>query len=585
MSFLSGSPWQQPGIINGSSGFGQPSSGHQQQQQQHQQQHKPPNTLSGASIPVVLASSPLTSSSPASDLHSDWHPQGQMALGGQVSAATQGGSKIPLLEDEVKLALGRTEGMLSGTMAEAPGTPSFKMPLLKIEDEGSRGGRPREDGHRVGGSLGSAGQSPSSPLSSRSSPSSSLPSPSISLGRSFPNSSADRKPTSDLDFGQNNLQQNYSGSKDEFYIQGSQVSAQLGERNKMSPSFTGSTRSSPGHREEEIKSVTSSSSRDLLGSLKENSVLLPGNQTPKPFLGKQSVIKPTGAAPPAADLTGSKAGATAGPTAGLPPGVGVSEVGESGVGRENLSHTEKGRTGSCSSPSRGITGGAATHDLSHDLSRVEDGRLGMCANLNRETKTRQSSELPQRTTVRRAMSDCSHLSVPMVMAGTYPTGMGGSPVIPNMLNFALMGTVCPPRPSYPHVAVRRSLTVTDGTEAAAAMATMMSSSLMTSPVLPSSPPPKRHHGSCETNFLLAVPPPSGTSINSTQDNKLNITGKSFFLCAYVSVGMDMRKHKQGKISLAWFQTSESLSRSLICSTIYRSLVLRPLKQSERRRQD
>lgn len=466
-----------------------------------------------------------------------------MALGVQV--APLGGSEITLLEDEVKLAGGRTEGTLSGTVAEAPGTPSFKMPLLKIEDEGSRGGRLREDGHRVGGagaSLGSAGQSPSSPLSSRSSPSSSLPSPSISPGRSFPNSTPDLKPTSDLE--QNNLQQNYPGNKDGFYIPGSQVSGQLGERNTMNPSFTGSTGSSPGHRKEEMKSILSSTSGDLLGSLKENSVgLLTGDQTLKPSFGMQSIIKPTGAPPPAADLTGSKAGSTAGPRAGPPPGVGENEVGQSGVRRENLSHTENGGIGSCASPSRGVTGGVVTHDRSQDLSRAEDGRVGLRATLNTETKTSRSSELPQRTTVRRAMSDCSHLSVPTVMAGTYPTGMGGSPVLPNMPNFAMIGTVCPPRAPYPHVAVRRSLTVTDGTEAAAAMATMMSPPLMTSHVLPSSPPPKRHHGSCETNFLLAVPTPSKTSANSTQDNKLNLMGKSFFLCACVSVGMDMRKHE------------------------------------------
>lgn len=527
MSFLSGSSWQQPGIISGTSGYGQPSSGHQQQQQ-HQQQHKPPSTLSGASIPAALASSPLSPSSPASDRHSDWHCQGQMAPGVQVAAATQGGSKITLMEDELKLGQDRNEG----TIAEATGTPSFKMPVLKIEDEGSKGGRPRESGHRGGeawGSLGSAGQSPSSPLSSYSSPSSSLPSPSVSPGRTFVNSSPDRKPTSSPSCGQNNQQQNYTGSKDGFYIQGSQASVQvgqLGERNTLSPCFTGSTRSSQGNKEDDKKSVMSYNSGGLHGSLKENSVaVLTGNQTLKPSLGKQSVTQPAGTASPAADLIGNKDSATAGPRAG----VGVSEVRESEVERETLSHTEKGRTGSGTPPSRGVTGGVAIHGLSQELSRVEDGRAGSCATLNKETKTSQGTELPQRTAVRRAMSDCSHLSVPMVMAGTYPTGIGGSPVMfPNVPNFALMGNVCPPRAPYPHVAVRRSLTVTDGTEAAAAMA-MMSSPLMLSPVMPSSPPPRRHHGSCETNFLLAVPPPAGTSI-STKDREINMTGKSFVLC-------------------------------------------------------
>ncbi|XP_067461052.1 microtubule-associated protein 4 isoform X7 [Thunnus thynnus] len=547
MSFLSGSPWQQPGI---SSGYGQPSSGPQQQQQQHQQQHhKSPNTLSGANIPAVLASSPMSPSSPASARHSDWHCQGQMAPGGKVAAATQGESKIILTEDEVKLGRGRTEGTTSGVAAKVPGSPSFKMPVLKIEDEGSTGGRPKEDRQRAGeagGALGSAGQSPSSPLSSYSSPSSSLPSPSISPGKSFLNVTLDPKPTSNPNFGQNNLQQNYNpsipvDSKDGFHIQGSQVDAQgqgmllppkqasgLGERNTLNPCFTGTTSLSPVKKDDAKKSVSSSTSEGLLGSLKDNLVAdLTGNQALKPSLGKQSADTQ----PPAADLQGSKPGTTAGPTASTASANranvgGVGGVGVSGVERENSSHTEKGRTGSCIPPSRGITESeVAIHGISQDSNHVEDGRVGSCATLNREIKT--SSELPQRSVVRRAMSDCSHLSVPMVKTETYPTGMGGPQVVtPNLPNFALMGTACPSRVPYPHMAVRRSLTVTDGTEAAAAMATMMSSPLMMSPVLPSSPPPKRHHGSCETNFLLTVPPPAGTSVNSTQDSKLNTKVKS-----------------------------------------------------------
>ncbi|XP_038574769.1 microtubule-associated protein tau isoform X5 [Micropterus salmoides] len=529
MSFLSGSPWQQPGIISGSSGYGQPSSGHQQQQ--HQLQHKPPNTLSGANIPVVLASSPLSTSSAASDQHSDRHCQGQMAPEGQVVTATQGGPKITLIEDEVKLGRGRTEGTLSGTMAGVGGTLSFKMPVLEIEDEGSRGGRLREDGHRVGGevgALGSTGQSPASPLSSHSSPS-------FSPGRSFPNSALELKPTS-------------RGYKDGYYMQGSQESAQgqdflppskqtsgLEEVNTMNACFPESTR--PGNKEDDKKSIMPSTSGGLLGNLKENSIaVLTGNQTLKPSLEKESAdTQPTGTTAPAADLTESGAGAHAGPRTGLPPasadganaGVGVGGVGETGVERQNLSHTEKRRTGSSTPPARGVTGGVARHGLSQDLSQVEDVGVGSSANLNRETKTNQSSELPQRTAVRRAMSDCSHLSVPMIMAGTYPTGLGGSPLMtPNMPNFALMGTPCPPRVPYPHVAVRRSLTVTDGKEAAAAMGSIMSSPLMASPVMPSSPPPKRHHGSCDTNVLLPVPPPAGMSVNSTQDSKLNTSVKS-----------------------------------------------------------
>lgn len=555
MSFLSGSPWQQPGIISGSSGYGQPSSEYQQQQQQ--EQHKPPNTLSGASIPGVLASSSLSAPSPPSAQYSDWHCQSQMAPGGQVASTTQGGSKITLTENEVKLGQSRTEGTSSGMAAEVPATLSFKIPALKMEDERSRGARSQEEGHGLGGlgaSLGSAGQSPSSPLSSHSSPFSSLPSPSSSSGR-LPNSALDPKLTTDS-FGQNNLQQNYSGNKDGFYIQGFQVSGQgqgllrppkmtSGERNTLNPSFTGSTStsSSPGNNEDQKKSVSSSTSGGLLGSLKENSIAgVTGNQTLKPSLEKGSIdTQPTGTVSPAADITNGKAGSTAGPTAGLPlesakgatVNVGVGGVRETVMGSGNLSHTEKTR--SCIPPSRGkIESGVVVQGLSQDLNYTEDVRAGSCGTLIRETKPSQGSELPQRTAVRRAMSDCSHLSVPTVITGTYPTGMGGPPVMtPNVPNFALMATACPPRAPYPHVAVRRSLTVTGGTEAAAAMATMMSSPLITSHVLPSSPPPKRHHGSYETNFLLPVPPPAAMTVNSSQDSKPNTVGKRYCLCACV----------------------------------------------------
>nr|XP_040028049.1 uncharacterized protein LOC120816481 isoform X6 [Gasterosteus aculeatus aculeatus] len=502
MSFLSGSPWQQPGIINGSSGYGQPSSGHQQQNQ-------PPTALPGASIPAVMASSPLSPSSPASDRRSDRHRQGQPAPGGQVAGATHRGSEITLTVDEAKSGRGRAEEPLSGTVAEAPGIPE-----LKVEDEGSRGGRPREEGYRMGwtgGSLGSAGQRPSSPLSSHSSTSSTLPSPFIPPGRVFPNSLPDRTAASNSKFGQDHLHQNYLGIKDGSYIQGSQVSAQ--DRSKLPPSMqapgqrerntldpcTASTRSSPGNTEDKEKS-TSSTSPGLFGSLKENSVEDLTNQTLKSSLAKQSVdVLPT-------DNTPSTANQTVGQDrTGLPLGT--------------------GKSGSCTLPSRDMTG--VLDGQSHNLIGVEDRRMGSCAALSGETKTSHSNELPQRTAVRRAMSDCSHLSVPMVMARTYPTGMGGLPAMtPNVPNFALSGTACPPRGPYPHVAVRRSLTVTDATDAAAAMATMMSCPLMTSAALPSSPPPKRHHGSCETNVLLPVPVPSGTSMNSIQDSKLNTTVKS-----------------------------------------------------------
>lgn len=538
MSFLSGSPWQQPGIISGSSGYGQPSSGHQQHPQQ---QHKTPSTPSGAKIPAVLASSPQLPSSPTSARHNDRPCQDQMAQVGAIVAA-QEGSCITLMEDEVKFGRGRAERASSGMMVEAPGTLSFIMPVLKVEDEGSRGATPKGDELRVrreGGVLGSAGQSPSSPLSSHSSPSSSLPSPSVSSGRLFPNSSLDFKPVSSTNYGQGSLEQQITGSKDGFHIEGSQVAAKgqgllpvekqtsgPEERITLNPSVTPNTTSSPGNEEDE--NLTSGS---LLRNQKVDSVVHKcGNQMLQPYLEKQGA---DATVPPASDITGSRSGGNPGSTVD-PPSVSANKtvigVGGNELQNANLSHTEKGGTGSCIVPRSRVTKSeVASTSLSQDLNRIEDVGVGPCASLNRETKSGRSSDLPQRTVVRRAMSDCSHLSVPMVMAGTYPTGMGVSQaMVTTVPNFA-----CPPRAPYPHVAVRRSLTVTDGTEAAAAMATMMSSPLMATPILPSSPPPKRHHGSCETNFLLPVPSSVGTSVNSTQDTTLSPMGKTSLFCVHV----------------------------------------------------
>ncbi|XP_017276318.1 microtubule-associated protein tau isoform X3 [Kryptolebias marmoratus] len=537
MSFLSGSPWQQPGIISGNSGYGQPSSGHQQQHQQ--QQHKPPSTLSSANIPVVLASSPLPPPSPAAAQHSDRHCQGQMAPG-EAASATQAGSRIILMEDEGKLGRRTTEGTSSGMAA--PETQSFSMPVLQIEDDWSKGERPKVDGQKVGGagvSLGSAGQSPSSPLSTHSSPSSSSPSPSLSPGRLFTNS--DLKPTASPNVGQSNLERKNAGSNDGFFNQGPQVAAQghsllpapnealrPQERTTPNPCFTASTASSLGKVEDE--KITSGK---LLENRKKDTVARESeNQMFKPYLGKQGVDVSD---PAACDVTGNGAGTTAGPTAATPAspanraatGAVVGGARGNGLEGENLSHTEKAKGGTRVVPSSNVAESRVTSSsLSQDLNRIEDGRTGSCATPNRETKTASSNEPPYRAAVRRAMSDCSHLSVPMVMAGVYPTSMGISQVAaPKVPDFALMGSPCPPRAPYPHVAVRRSLTVTDGTEAAATMATMISSPLMTSPILPSSPPPKRHQGSCETNFLLPVPP-VGMPANNNQDCTQNTTVKS-----------------------------------------------------------
>lgn len=176
--------------------------------------------------------------------------------------------------------------------------------------------------------------------------------------------------------------------------------------------------------------------------------------------------------------------------------------------------------------------------LPRDLGAAEDETAALRAAVNTKKQTSQSSELAPRSAVRRTMSECSHLAVPTLVAAAYPTAVGGSPVTPNLPDFALMGAIGPPRAPYPHVAVRRSLTVTDGAGAAAVLATAMPSSFMTSPLLPSSPPPKRHPGSCETNFLLPVPPHAGTSGSQEIEN-----GKREFTVGVV-LGMKTREVKE-----------------------------------------
>lgn len=448
MSFLPGSSCHQSGLISGTRGFGQPSSGYQQQQQQ-----KPTNGLSGASTPEVLASAQMTATSAAADLPAHHHSQGQMPLGGVSDPAKDEESKITFSKDEVP-------SVVPPTASGRQETSTFMMPFLKIEDNALRGGRQQEDGQRVGGaSLGSAGQSPSSPLSTHSSPSTSLPSATI-IERSSLKSLPDQKRQFDLDIAQHNVQNANLDIK--VGIQMSPVSTRPGEINTA---LSGTNRSSSRKGEEEIK-----------GTLLESR------------------------GGPAVDLTSR------------------SNTGGSGIGRENFRQTEKERTRSCTT-NRGGIDISPTPDLPRDTGGAEDETVGLHASFNTKKINSQISELPQRTTVRRAMSECSHLAVPVLVAGAYPTGTGGSPMTPKLPDFALMGAINLPRSPYPHVAVRRSLTVTDGTAAAAAMATVMPSSLMTSPVLPSSPPPKRHHGSCETNVLLTVPPPAGTS--SIQEIVLN----------------------------------------------------------------
>jgi len=155
--------------------------------------------------------------------------------------------------------------------------------------------------------------------------------------------------------------------------------------------------------------------------------------------------------------------------------------------------------------------------------------VGPAAGSYVQTAPAAPRSLPQRSTVRRAMSDCSHLAVPSLMAESYPSAGNGATATA-AANSPGPHPRLPPPPQPHHVAVRRSFTVSDerasGGEGAAATATMMPFQLLGAPAMPSSPPPRRHHGSgCDTaGMLLPVPSPAaaaavGPPVNGFHGNR------------------------------------------------------------------
>ncbi|KAJ3594895.1 hypothetical protein NHX12_004200 [Muraenolepis orangiensis] len=124
--------------------------------------------------------------------------------------------------------------------------------------------------------------------------------------------------------------------------------------------------------------------------------------------------------------------------------------------------------------------------------------------------------LPQRSIVRRAMSDCSHLAVPSLsLASSYPSaGNGGPANSPGASPWS-----GPPRPHPPHVALaRRSFTVSDERGGGAFQ-------LMTTAAVPSSPPPRRHDGSFETGVLLPVPPSLVPPLGGFHGDRPSVAGR------------------------------------------------------------
>ncbi|XP_061551251.1 microtubule-associated protein 4 isoform X2 [Phycodurus eques] len=483
MSFLSGSQWQQPGIIAGNNGCRQPSGGHQQQPQ------TPVITLSAANIPAVLASAPLSPLTLSSAHHSGSHDPGQVAPEGKVATTP---FDVTLTEEELRLGCGKTS---SGITLETLG---LNLPVVKVEDNKPTGGRLKEGKQKEGVSLGSAGDTPSSPFSPYSSPSSSLTSPSVSPGKLF-NSALEPMPGSNVKFGPNLLQQNLNWSlpsRDGVFIQQYQEVRQ--EQGTPIP---------PKHEFVSEEASASSFSGDksnwgntLCSSLFSSSSPL-GGQNPDKEPAAQSI----------SNLTGSNMASF--PRLSVVPAssnqaniIGAGRVMEKG----NSNHTEKVKL--CAPP---CTGGTESKDaISQESNCIEDWKVASGVTVNSETKNRHANELPQRSVVRRAMSDCSHLSVPTLNAEIFLNSMRGS------------SEIAPIRVPYPHMVVRRSLTVTDATEASAAMASMLSSPLMISPVLPSSPPPRRHHGSCETNVLISVPTPSVKVDKDKQEKKDILSSKT-----------------------------------------------------------
>nr|XP_057922046.1 microtubule-associated protein tau-like isoform X2 [Doryrhamphus excisus] len=414
MSFLSGSQWQQPSVIVASNGCRQPSSGQQ-----------PANAPSSSA-----------SFDPA-----------KVAPGGAFAAIPETVFKVTLSEGEPRSGCGRT----------SPGTLGLKPPILMVHDDESTGGNQSEK--TTGISLGSAGQSPNSPLSSHSSTSS----PSISPGKPFPNSTQELKPASTTGVDPN-LQQLKPNSAFPSRVQHSQVVPP-----KQDTTF----------KDDLYHSVKGSPTSEIRESLIEDT-------RPESPSGRQNrnVVAPT-----VGNLTGSKMAVPLLDDR-------LSENGNSK--RKNVP------------PGNGIT------DSKDQMSQDSDGKVGLSVNVNQERRNIQANELPPRSLVRRAMSDCSHLSVPTLNAVMYPNSLGiSSRRMPNL------ETACPTRVPYPHGAIRRSLTVTDGTEASAAMASMLSS-----PLMPSSPPPRRHPGVCETNLLISVPTPAVKADKDKQEKTDLFPGKA-----------------------------------------------------------
>ncbi|XP_053738462.1 microtubule-associated protein 4-like isoform X4 [Synchiropus splendidus] len=475
MSFLSGTPWQQPGILNCSSGYGQTSS----EKQEHQQQLPKQSTVA-----AVMGTSPHHH--PASPWTS--HSSTQMVPVGNVTADSHGELQLNLTEEKMKLGHSDNKGSKSATLAELTGSQNLKAPGLIKGDDRSIGGTFRGEGHLVQSAVGLHGHPGQSPTGSNSSLSLS---PSISVETA----SSDIKLMPNIKCGLKgeHMDGTDTGASHDVFLSNAKLlmtenTSRCEGDNILNRSLTGNTIAGPGKIEEATTSAFSS--HDILEGLEGRSLA---------FVTGVATMQ-SGQQRPATQTSGTV-------TVEPPSEVGLTPRPISSVEKELID--SQPRTGKTEQDGR-------VRATSEDASAVDGGKIEMFSSLNKETNDCQP---PQRSAVRRAMSDCSRLSVPILGAETYPIG------VPAAMTQEQTRTSPAARVPYPHMAVRRSLTVSDSTQSASTMTNMLASPLMISSVLPASPPPKRHQGSCETNVLLPVPTPIGAHMTTTEDSALSVTAK------------------------------------------------------------
>ncbi|XP_051943693.1 microtubule-associated protein 4 isoform X5 [Hippocampus zosterae] len=347
----------------------------------------------------------------------------------------------------------------------APGSLALNMPVLSGEDDEPTGGRSQKGV----GSLGSAGETPNSPLSPYPSLSASLTSPSVSPGRSFHRAPAP-KPGANVN-SEPNLKSSLRSRDGGACIR---LFQEVGQGPKPASAVQAAARRSSFDRifgEEKAGPIEGRGSQSPIGG-----------QIPDEQDSAQCVADPAGSrmAPRLSAFPASSRQAC-----------GIGEERSTGEGISN--HPEKGKP--CVPPGRGGNGSRnAKSRESNDSEAASD------VTVTGDSRNTAADEPSRRSAVRRAMSDCSRLCVPAFDAEPLLGATQGlSAIAPNL---AVTGTACPLRAPYTHTAVRRSLTVTDATASA------FSSPFAISPVVPSSPPPRRHRGSRETNLLISVPTPA-----------------------------------------------------------------------------